>query len=416
VITRRGWWVAVLAVLLMTAGRLFGLPELYAVAMAAGALDVGAAVYVRAAAWRVDAQRQLRPPRVHAGGNARVELSLRNLAGRRSPVLAVRDPFDGGRRWARFHVAPMAPGEMRRAAYRLPTDRRGLFALGPLEVSVSDPFGLASRSVEAAPGTTLTVYPHIDDIRSLPQARGADLTAAAGRAALSPAGDEFFALREYRTGDDLRRVHWPSTARSDELMIRQDEFPWRGRICVLVDLRAAVHTPESLELVVSAAASIVHAGWRDRRQVRLLATDGTDSGYGAGHAHLEAMLEFLASAGTHGAGPLPQMLASLGRGGPPGGVALVTTDRVSTGDVRAIGRNGGMAGPLVLVVIEHEWTPGAAVTAVANEIGGEAAGTGTMTVVRVTPAAPFPVAWELGVFARLHVRRHVEPAIRRPGR
>lgn len=399
-ITRRGWWVGILAVLLMTAGRLFGLPELYAVAVAAGALLAGALVYVRRAAWRVDAQRQLRPARVHAGGNARVELSLRNLAAHRSPVLAVRDPFDGGRRWARFHVAPMAPGEMSRAAYRLPTDRRGLFPLGPLEVSVADPFGLAIRAVEAAPSTVLTVYPRLDDVRSLPFARGADLSAAAGRAALSPSGDEFFALREYRTGDDLRRVHWPSTARSDELMIRQDEFPWQGRVCVVLDLRAAVHSAESLEVVVSAAASVVHAGWRDRRQVRLVATDGTDSGYGSGHAHLEAMLEYLASAGTHASRSLAEPLAVLGRGGPTGGVAVVTTDRVSSADLRVIGRHGGRFGTMAIVLVEHDWAAGMSGDPVRRPAPlGQGAPPGAK-LVRVSARTPFPLAWEVSVFPR----------------
>jgi uncharacterized protein (DUF58 family) len=399
-ITRRGWWVALLAVLFMMAGRLFGLPELYAVAVASGALLAGAVIYVRRASWRVDAERQLRPPRVHAGGTARVELSLRNLAPHRSPVLAVRDPFDGGRRWARFHVAPMTPGELSRAAYRLPTDRRGLFPLGPLEVSVGDPFGLAIRSVEAAGGTVLTVYPRLDDVRSLPFARGADLSASAGRASLSPSGDEFFALREYRTGDDLRRVHWPSTARSDELMIRQDEFPWQGRVCVVLDLRAVVHSPESLEVVVSAAASIVHAGWRDRRQVRLAATDGTDSGYGTGHAHLEAMLEYLASAGIHAGQSLAEPLKALGRGGPTGGVAVVTTDRVSSGDLRAIGRHGGRFGTLAVVLVEHDWAGGVESESLHRPAPAGLADAPGARLVRVSARTPFPLAWEVGVFPR----------------
>jgi uncharacterized protein (DUF58 family) len=387
-VTRRGWWVALLALLLMAAGRLFGIPELYAVAVAGGALVGAAVLYVRRAAWRVQADRRLRPARVHAGGNARVELSLRNLGTRHSPVLAVRDPFDGGRRWARFHVAPMGPGARARAAYRLPTDRRGLFALGPLEVSLADPFGLASRSIEVAPATVLTVYPHIDDIRPLPHARGADFSSASGRATLSPAGDDFFALREYRTGDDLRRVHWPSTARSDELMIRQDELPWQGRVSVLVDLRSAVHSSESLELAVSAAASIIHAGWRDRRQVRLLATDGTDSGYGAGHGHLEAMLEYLASADTHVQPSLSPTLASLARHGTSGGVALVTTDRVSDSDFGAISRQGARWGSVALVLIERSAWDGSAPPA------RQSPPPAVRRMVRVTAAAPFPVAWE----------------------
>ena len=62
---------------------------------------------------------------------------------------------------------------------------------------------------------------------------------------LGRSGDEFYSLRPYVVGDDLRRVHWPSTARRDELIVRQDERHWQGRTTVLLDVRRAVHTPTS---------------------------------------------------------------------------------------------------------------------------------------------------------------------------
>ena len=81
---------------------------------------------------------------MHAGSPSRVELSVRNVAPTRSPVLTARDPFDGGKRWARFLLAPLGPGETARAAYRLPTDERGIYDLGPLQLALSDPFGVAA--------------------------------------------------------------------------------------------------------------------------------------------------------------------------------------------------------------------------------------------------------------------------------
>jgi len=50
-------------------------------------------------------------------------------------------------------------------------------------------------------------------------------------------GDDFYALRPYVVGDDMRKVHWPSTARRDELMVRQDELPWQGRVTIPQPLR-----------------------------------------------------------------------------------------------------------------------------------------------------------------------------------
>jgi uncharacterized protein (DUF58 family) len=138
VITTRGWTVVGAAVLFALVARLLGIRELYGLAAAAGALVLAAMLYVRSSRFSLEAIRDLRPPRVHAGMGSRVELSVRNTSNRRSPVLSARDPFDGGRRWARFLLAPLAPGEVARAAYRLPTDDRGVFDLGPLDVQLSE--------------------------------------------------------------------------------------------------------------------------------------------------------------------------------------------------------------------------------------------------------------------------------------
>jgi uncharacterized protein (DUF58 family) len=372
---------------MVVAGRLLGIPELVGVALVGGAV-----VYVRGHPCGLDARRELRPPQVHAGGNSRVELSVRNVEGRRSPVLSARDPFDNGRRWARFFIAPLMPGETIRAAYRLPTGERGIFPLGPLQIGLTDPFGLAQRTIDAAPVATLTVYPRVDEIRPLPQSQGAEPTAARGRPSLTAGGEDFYALRPYQTGDDLRRVHWPATARIDELMIRQDEVPWQGRVTVLADLRAAVQTPESLELALSAAASIIHAGWRDHRQVRLVATDGTDTGFGSGHNHLGAILECLAGADLHGnATHFPAILTSLDRHGAGGGVAVVSSDQLADEDLVSLGRLNQGFGSVALVLIQRSaWDPVAG-DHLARPVPG------AVRVIRVNARAAFPSAWDAAV-------------------
>jgi uncharacterized protein (DUF58 family) len=71
-------------------------------------------------------------------------------------------------------------------------------------------------------------------------------------------GEDFYTLREYQRGDDLRRVHWPSSARTDRLMIRQLETPWQSRALVLLDVRASVYeSNDAFETAVSGAASVV---------------------------------------------------------------------------------------------------------------------------------------------------------------
>lgn len=398
-LTRRGWGISISSGGFAIAGRVLGIPELYAVAVAALALAGGAIVYIRFWPWQVDAQREVHPPQVHADGSSRVELSVRNLDERPSPVLSARDPFDEGRRWARFRIAPLEPGELARAAYRLPTSQRGIFPLGPLQIGLTDPFGLAQLTVESAPRTTLTVYPRIESIRPLPQAQGADPDGVTGRPSLAAGGEDFYALRPYQTGDDLRRVHWPSTARQDDLMIRQDELPWQGRVTVLADLRASVQTPPSLELALSAAASIIHAAWRDHRQFRLVVTDGTDTGFGAGHAHLAAIFEYLAAADVHVSGQLSRAMTALGRAATSGGVAVVTTDQLTDHDVIGLGRLPARFGSVALVVIERSaWDPRAQ-----GQKSREVPGSGR--VVRVNADQSFGVAWDSVVPARPSRRR-----------
>ena len=383
--------VALGTLLLAMTGRLLGIVELYMLAGAALALLIAAMAFVRLSRFDLEASRELRPARVHAGGASRVELTVRNTGRRRSPVLAARDPFDGGRRWARFLIAPLAPQETARAAYRLPTDRRGIFDLGPLELHLEDPFGLAAASRVAAPATRLTVYPRVDPIPPLPMTRGNDPHAGADHpTALASAGEDFYALREYEMGDDLRRVHWKATARLDELMIRQDEMPWQGRATVLVDLRREVHSPDSLELALSAAASIVSACWQHRSLVRLVATDGAEFGFAAGHAHVESILEHLAGAAAGRNQSLAPLLGSLRKEGNGGALAVVSTAAAPAGDFDRVARLRSRFGSVTLVLLEHSVidrpAPGQPLPA-PHPVRG------IRTVVRVAAGRPFATAW-----------------------
>jgi uncharacterized protein (DUF58 family) len=386
VLTRRGVIAVGVAVLMIVLGRVLGIPELYAVAVLDVGVVGGALAYVRYFPWDVEALREVRPPQVYADGGSRVELSVRNVGGGRSPVLSARDPFDNGRRWARFHIAPLQPGELIRAAYRLPTGERGLFPLGPLQIGIADPFGMAQRVTEAAPTATLTVYPRVHDIRPLQEVRGADPTGATSRPSLTSSGEDFYGLRTYQTGDDLRRVHWASTARQDELMIRQDELPWQGQVTVLLDLRAAAHSATSLELALSAAVSVLHVSWKMNRQVRLVTSDGTDTGIGGGHAHISRILEYLAAAQLDSTSSLAGVLGLIARGSPGGGMVAVTTDRATGDDMVAILRLRSWYRSTAVVLIDRS----------SSEPSNNAPSSSIPRdprIIRVTAEIPFPVAW-----------------------
>ena len=272
-------------------------------------------------------------------------------------MLRLRDPV-GGTRGALLHMAPLRPGESARAAYRLPTTKRGIIRVGPLTLEVADPFGLAARSAVAAPMLELTVYPKVDDVAA--PGGGGDRNphgAAANPNALGRQGDDFYALREYVVGDDLRRVHWASTARMDELMVRHDEMPWQDRTTVVLDVRRASHTAASMERAVSAAASIVTAVAREQHLMRFLASDGVDSSTGTGMAHIEGVMEYLARIEAVGTGSLRSVLDGLVRGG-QGGVLVTVLGRATSGELEALARLHRSFRMVVVVVTEGPMPPG----------------------------------------------------------
>ncbi|MBV8297311.1 MAG: DUF58 domain-containing protein, partial [Acidimicrobiia bacterium] len=195
-------------------------------------------------------------------------------------------------------------------------------------------------------------------------------------------------LRAYEVGDDLRRVHWPSTARLDELMIRQNEMPWQARVTVLLDVRHRAHTGESLELAVSAAASIVAACWQRGSLVRLVTTDGVDSGYGAAHAHVEAIMERLASTGPTRDDRFTGVLGSLTKPGNAGGFVALFTAEAPAQEVQNVARLQWRFASLTVVLFDRSaYEP----TAAARGHGPTAPATGSL--VRVDSTTSFAPAW-----------------------
>jgi len=236
------------------------------------------------------------------------------------------------------------------------------------------------------------MYPHVEVIPPLPFTLGHDPHSGVDHpTALGHGGEDFYALRPYEQGDDLRRVHWPSTAKTGDLMIRQDEMPWQGRATVVLDARRTVHNAASLELAVSAAASVVSAAWRQRSLIRLLSTDGVDSSFGAGTAHVDAVLEHLATIEAHRHGSLAAVLETLRREGQGGALAVVTSAGAGDDDLLRVGRLQGRYGGVVMVLFERSsYEPTARDDARRGALG-------RTRLVQVTRRAPFPVAWHEAV-------------------
>jgi uncharacterized protein (DUF58 family) len=358
-LTRQGWLLAAVAVALVVAGRLLGTLELFLLGVLTALLVIGCCIYVRALRPSVDLVRELHPPRVHAGTPSRVDLRVLNRGTRSTPVLGLRDAVSRTR-GAHLIVGPLEPG----------------------------------RSVRA-------IYPHIDEVRPIPQTTGNDPMAGADHPnALGRSGEDFYALRRYVVGDDLRRVHWPSTARHDELMVRQDELPWQARATLLVDVRATTNTADSLELLVSAAASIVNACGRRQDLLRLVNTDGTDSGFAAGHAHIDSIMEHLASVEASPDPSFRRVVDRLARSS-TGGALVVLAAAMPSDELDQIGRLRNRFGSVLIVQFDRSaWDSTVASTTSAPAYE---------RILRVTGSHPFPEVWNSAVRSGRQA-----PTVRRP--
>ena len=382
-LTRQGWLCLWGGLALLALARLLGIGELYVFGAVALGLLAVAVLYVRLTRLDLQVDRHVYPSHVHAGQLSRVEVRIRNLRRTETPVLRLRDPVSGTA-GAELLVPPLDQGAASTASYRLPTDRRGLVHVGPLRVVVSDPFGLTQVNTVAAPKVEVTVYPAVEEIRPVPFTTGNDpLAGTLQPHALGRVGDDFYALRPYVVGDDLRRIHWPSTARHDELLVRQQEQPWQGRTTVLLDVRRATHDAASFEAAVSAAASIVTANSARRDLIRLATTDGADSGFGSGSIHVQALLEHLAVVEPSGGASLRAMLDLVKRDGQ--GALIVVVAQATGDELRATAGLRQKFG-LVAVVRVDAGTRQAV----------EAPGSG-VSVIRVTAGKPFAKAWDLAM-------------------
>lgn len=258
-LTGRGQVFLALGLVVVAIGTLLGFPDI----TRAGVLAACLPLLAFAVAWRpappMTLQRIVDPALVAPDEQARVDLTFRGRGHRLSPLQIAEEPVDpllGDS--PRFLLPRMDPGERHVVSYRVSSPYRGAHRLGPLRLERRDPFGMTTASV-ALPGEgQLVVLPRIEALGP-DRVRGGGL----GREGQVPHmvalhGEDDVSIRAYRDGDDLRRVHWPTTAHRGELMVRQEDRPARRRAVLLLDPRAgAFHRAgEAFEWAVRAVASV----------------------------------------------------------------------------------------------------------------------------------------------------------------
>ncbi|KXK58343.1 hypothetical protein AWW66_30330 [Micromonospora rosaria] len=270
-ITARGAGLLAAAALLLGAGLRFAYPELTLLG-AAAALAVGYALATAAWRPRLAVSRHADPDRVTRGEAATMTLTVRNAGRLRSANLLAEDRC--GTTTVPVPLLRLRPGRDTEVRYDVPTSRRGVVPVGPLRVTRRDPLGLVCLARPYGGTVPVWVHPRVHPLTATPTGAGRSLD---GRVDGVPHGSiTFDSLREYVVGDELRRVHWRTSARVGELMVRENVDTSLPRLVVLLDNRAAAHpdrvdgVAESFESACEAAASVVTAAHRADLPVTLL--------------------------------------------------------------------------------------------------------------------------------------------------
>ena len=290
-----GWKLLALGVVAVVAGRAFAILELYVIG-AAAAVAVVAALAVRLVhPSRLSVRRRLSSTMVAVSEPLEVRLEIANTAGLPSPTVRLSEPVTGLRDVA-FTVAPVSGGTTVASSYRLQPARRGVLEIGPTLIEDVDGLGLARRRRALGPRSRVIVHPPIEQLasRGLPVGGDLSLPVEFRRRLIGLTSEEFDVLRPYAEGDDLRHIHWRSTARLDEFIVRRFQPSRPGRLTVVVDTRPPGDLAEVQDRTSSVAASIVCATLRNGDEARILTTDGRGTPLLAQRYDIGEALEFLA--------------------------------------------------------------------------------------------------------------------------
>lgn len=376
-ITTRGWAALGAAAALGILWIAFGELELLAVGFFLAASVVVGSVLVWRAKPDATLLRRVTPVLLYDGDRARVEIEL--YARSPMPPMIIEDEVRG-LGTARFATARAMRGTTVTAHYEILCRPRGVYQIGPARLVISDPLGMAAAHAEGKKIDRLVVFPQIQQLEGYPIVRGYDPSVQSARPSFAPhGGEDFFTLREYRLGDDLRRVHWPSTAKRDELMIRQLEVPWQSRALIIFDPRPGPYeSPAAFEQAVRGTASILHHFFLGGFAPSMWSGEAT----APSASRYELIMERLAAIKPFAALDLRQSVARIHQRGVAGGALVLVTgipDEHMLGAFQTLGRDYART---MLMVVAHEEPE----TIVPFQLGGAA-------TAHVPPDGSWGPAW-----------------------
>lgn len=237
-LTVRGGTLLGAAVVSLSAAYIAGWPELLVLASFCAIPPLLALWLVARMRPRLSVARFATPAIVSAGATGSASLRLGNLASSKTPVARWSDALPWGTgRTRSLELATLGAGGSLTLRYAFVPPRRGVSELGPLVITVGDPFGLARGEFAVGDRNRVIVAPETVDLDQ----GSVDIASDSGSARLfqhrALAGEHDIMTRDYRPGDALRKVHWKASAHHGELMVREDEKRSHAEALLLVDTR-----------------------------------------------------------------------------------------------------------------------------------------------------------------------------------
>lgn len=340
-LTARGWAVlgggiAWCAVALVIGQRDLWWPGLFLVL-----LPVASRLLLAPGSGRVSVVRRLEPTRVSVGEKVRVHLELDPRSISLGGVARVRDRLPSALGEARWFGFAAGLGLWRQTiSYELRPAWRGRHRIGPLDRNIADGLGLARSTSTIAGQSELLVTPAVEPLSNLRDASGVGLATDTTLLRTGLGGTDDVLLREYQQGDDVRRIHWRSTAHAGQLMVRREERAWDPSATIVIDNRARGYSTRThddrLEWAVSAAASIALHLLGDGFDLSIVTADAhVLSPHRVGSGREAMVLDHLAELVPDRAHTLREALAACNRGA-DGQLQVAILSRVDQTDAAAL--------------------------------------------------------------------------------
>ena len=320
-LTRTGLGVLIGTVLCVFFGLVWSYEELLAIS-AAAAVAVALALYTSRRPTRHAARRRLITARVARGETVHVRYQIFNQTQHRLGSTSLTDEFQG------LHQSFGVPSLPRMSRYEtdaaFATRRRGIFPIGPLSFERTDQLGLATASRPIGQMGTVVVHPRVYPLITASGAVRVITNDAVLRRPSSDPQSGFQSLREYQYGDDIRLIHWPTSARAATLMVREFVDLRRHEFTVVIDTSTDAASADDFEEVVDAGASVAAFALRSGLDVVVRTTSRFRSGRPYPLVDQSEMLDLLTPL-EQGSGTDVLSVASLFTGGLGGVAVLVVT-------------------------------------------------------------------------------------------